>query len=86
MKKSTKRDWVMVTLAGLASAWGIGFFLLAVGKAPVVVVSPIGGVYPLFVIILSYLFLKRVERITWQTVVGALLVVGGVAAITVGSA
>ncbi|MBM3948890.1 MAG: hypothetical protein FJ312_06575 [SAR202 cluster bacterium] len=79
-----RRAWVMMALAGLASAWGVAFMFLAVAEAPVVLVAPIGGVYPLFVIILMYLFLKRSERITWQTILGAVLVVGGVAAITVG--
>ena len=79
-----RRAWVMMALAGLASAWGVTFMFLAVSKAPVVLVAPIGGVYPLFVIILMYLFLKRSERITWQTILGAVLVVGGVAVITLG--
>ena len=86
LKRATKRDWIMVTLAGLASTWGVSFFLLALDNAPVVVVSPIASIYPLLVIALSYLFLKQVERITWQMVVGAALVVGGVASITVGTA
>lgn len=79
-----RRAWMMMALAGLASAWGVAFMFLAVNEAPVVLVAPIGGVYPLFVIILMYLFLKRSERITWQTILGAVLVVGGVAAITIG--
>jgi drug/metabolite transporter (DMT)-like permease len=79
-----RRAWVMMALTGLASAWGVAFMFLAVNEAPVVLVAPIGGVYPLFVIILMYLFLKRSERITWQTILGAVLVVGGVAAITIG--
>jgi drug/metabolite transporter (DMT)-like permease len=83
---ASRRDWAMVGLAGLSAAGGVAFLFLALDRAPVVVVAPIGGVYPLFVIVLSYLFLRRSERVTWQTVLGGVLVVGGVAAITVGTA
>ena len=41
-------------------------------------------VYPLVSIVLAYLFINRMERITWRTVLGGLLVVGGVALVAVG--
>jgi drug/metabolite transporter (DMT)-like permease len=35
-------------------------------------------------IVLAHLFLRRLERVTWQTYAGALLIVAGVALVTVG--
>ena len=82
---ATRREWLMAILAGLSGVWGILFYLFALDLAPAVIVSPVASIFPLFVIVLSYLFLKHLERITWQLIVGALLVVGGVASIAIGS-
>ncbi len=76
--------WVMIGLAGLTASLGVSFFILAVDAAPVVVAAPVTGVYPLVSIVLAYLFINRMERITWRTVLGGLLVVGGVALVAVG--
>ena len=78
------RAWVLVALAGLAAAWGVGFFFLAISEGAVVRVAPVVGAYPLITILLSYVFLGRLERVTWRTVAGAVLVVVGVALIAIG--
>jgi drug/metabolite transporter (DMT)-like permease len=46
--------------------------------APVIVVSPVVAIHPLLTIGLTYMFLRRWERVTRGLLVGALLVVGGV--------
>ena len=83
---SPMRGWMLVALAGLASTWGVSFWFLALNEAPVVLVAPLVGTSPLVSIILTHLFLQRLERVTWRTVLGAILVVGGVVAIALGTA
>ena len=80
-----RRGWVMVALAGCASAWGVSFLFLALTKAPVVLVAPLAGTSPLLSIALTHIFLQRLERVTWRTVLGAVLVLGGVGLIAVGT-
>ena len=76
--------WLLVGLAGLTAAVGVSFFILAIDAAPVVVAAPVTGAYPLVAMVLAYFFINRLERITWRTVLGGLLVVGGVALVAVG--
>ncbi len=83
--RSPRRALVMACLVGVAATWGLTSLYLAVSQAPVVVVSPIIGAHPLFAIVLAYVFLQRLERVTSRTVLGALLIVGGVAVVAVGS-
>ena len=64
---------------------GVSFWYLAFNEAPVVLVAPAAGTYPLVAILLSYIFLQRLERVTWRIVLGAVLVVGGVALIATGT-
>lgn len=78
------RAWVMVGMAGAAASVGVTFFFLAIGTAPVVVATPVTGAYPLVAIVLSYLFINRMERVTWRTWLGGLLVVGGVVSVALG--
>ena len=83
--KPPRKAWLYVALAGCASAWGVSFWYLALGEAPVVLVAPLVGTSPLVSILLTHLFLQRIERVTWKTAVGALLVVGGVTLVTLGN-
>lgn len=83
--RAPRRAWVMVALAGLASAWGVSFWYMALGEAPVVLVAPLVGISPLVSIALTHIFLQRLERVTFRTVIGAFLVVGGVALVTLGN-
>ena len=79
------RSLLFVGLAGLASAWGVSFWYLALNEAPVVLVAPLVGTSPLISILLTHIFLQKIERVTWRTVAGAFLVVGGVALVTIGN-
>ena len=78
------RAWVMVGLAGAAASIGVTFFFLAIGTAPLVVATPVTGAYPLVAIVLSYVFINRMERVNWRTWLGGLLVVGGVVSVALG--
>lgn len=83
--RAPRRAWIMLVLAGLAATWGVSFWYLALGEAPVVLVAPLVGVSPLVSIVLTHFFLQRLEKVTMRTLFGALLVVGGVALVTLGN-
>ena len=82
--RTPRRAWLFVALAGCASTWGVTFWFLALDRAPVVLVAPLTGTYPLVSILLAYLFLKRMERLSWSTLLGATMIVAGVALIAIG--
>ena len=86
LRNATRAGVGAMLLAGLAASWGGGFLFLALSKAPVVVVAPVGGVGPLVVILLSRLFLPGQELINKRLILGAILVVLGVALISIGRA
>ena len=77
------RGWVVVSLAGLAGAFGVVLLFWALTEAPVVVVSPITGINPLVAILLTHVFLQRFEHVTKRTIVGGILVVAGVALVAI---
>ena len=56
----------------------------ALEHGEVVVISPIVSVSPLITLVLAWALLRQLERITLPLVIGALLVVGGVALVAIG--
>jgi drug/metabolite transporter (DMT)-like permease len=81
-QRNSRRGVVLFAGAGVAGAVGVTAMYAGLKWAPVVVVSPVTAIHPLFAIGLTHLFLQRWERVTWRILVGALLVVGGVVMIT----
>tara|TARA_B100001123_G_scaffold71406_1_gene80072 strand:- start:469 stop:927 length:459 start_codon:yes stop_codon:yes gene_type:complete len=79
------RSWVLIGLSGCASALGVTGWYLALNITPVVVVAPIVAVYPLVTIAIASLFLRGIEKVTRQTVIGAVIVVTGVLLIGLGT-
>jgi len=71
-------------LSGLGTGLGILSSFFALSLAPVVIVSPLQSTNPLFALLWSYLFLRRLERITPRLISGSILVVFGVTLITIG--
>jgi drug/metabolite transporter (DMT)-like permease len=78
------RGWIFLLFAGLSSTWGVTFWILGVSEAPVVVVGSLVGIYPLVSIALTHFFLRRMEVVTWRTLMGTMLMVLGVILVTVG--
>ena len=76
----------LLLLAGILASLGVVSSYFALSLAPVVMVSPLQSTSPLFVILWSYLFLRRLERITPRLILGSILVIFGVILITVGRA
>lgn len=83
--RAPKRTLGFALLAGLFSSIGVLATYFAFSYAPVVVVSPITSLNPLFAIFLSMIFLRRLEKITPRVIMGTALVVAGVVLVVVGS-
>ncbi|MSQ32941.1 MAG: hypothetical protein EXR60_00750 [Dehalococcoidia bacterium] len=83
LQVSKRKGILFLLLSGCFSALGVGLFYYTLSIAPVVVVSPLVGIHPLFAILFSYLFLRDLERVTLRLVLGALMVTAGVAVIAV---
>ena len=71
-------------ISGVTAALGIMSSFFALSMAPVVIVSPLQSTSPLFTLLWSHLFLGQLERITLRLVLGSILVIFGVALITIG--
>ncbi len=75
----TPRHWGYLWLVGLVSAIGTTCGYFALRHAPVVVVQPIAQTRPLFVLLISWLFLQAHESVNWKLAAGAAAVVMGTA-------
>jgi uncharacterized membrane protein len=71
-----------LVVAGVAENAGVLLNVVALGAGAVTVVTPLVGTMPLFVLALSALFLRDVERLGTRLVAGTLLIVFGVYLIT----
>jgi DME family drug/metabolite transporter len=81
IKKADLPHFIAAGLS-LTAAWLTMFYALALGDA--VIVTPLASLHPLFVLVLSYFFLGKVEKITKGILVGACVVVAGILLITTG--
>ena len=68
--------------AGVTENLSVFLNVVALGLATVSVVSPLVGSSPIFVLFLSFLFLRDVELLSTRIVIGTLLTVVGVVLIT----
>ncbi len=73
------RAWPFFLAAGVLNSIAFLLNFEALRSGNVTVVTPLIGTQPLFITILSFIFLKDVERITWKVAAGAVLVVAGAA-------
>jgi uncharacterized membrane protein len=69
-------------IAALLENLGFVLFVMAFGLGPVASVSPLIATSPLFVVLAALWIFHR--RLGWQTISGAVSIVGGTVAITVG--
>ena len=74
--------WFIFSLAGLCSLASQLCLFYALDFGQVIVVSPLVCINPFFVLLLVGVFLRRLERVTWKIVLGAVLIVGGTVALT----
>ena len=79
-----RRMMAFVFLSGLCTTVSIVAQLFAVQRADVVIVAPILATFPLWTLLLSHLFIARLERITLRLTIGAIVTVAGVVAVALG--
>jgi len=83
-RSSPSKAWIPVIFTGISASIGVTFWFLSMVKLPLVMSAPIVGAYPLVSIILAWVFIRRLDRITWKTLSGALLVITGITLISIG--
>ena len=74
----------LVVVSGLSTTVSIVTQIFAVQRADVVIVAPILATFPLWTLLLSHIFIARLEHITLRLTVGTFVTVGGVVAVAVG--
>ena len=80
-------DWKymgLVAISGLSTTVSIITQLFAVQRADVVIVAPILATFPLWTLLLSHVFIARLEQITLRLTLGTLVTVAGVVAVVLG--
>lgn len=82
--RQKKGSVVFLLLAGVAAGCGVLASFLALSMAPVVIVSPLQSTSPLFALLSAWLFLGRLETITFRLVLGTIFLVMGVILISIG--
>jgi drug/metabolite transporter (DMT)-like permease len=80
--RQEKRSVGFMLMAGIFAGSGIIANFFALGMSPVTTVSPLTSINPLFALLLSFLFLGQLERITPRVVLGTMFIVVGVTLIT----
>jgi drug/metabolite transporter, DME family len=78
----TGRSLAYFIAAGLVENAGVFLALVALSLGTVSVVAPLAGTAPIFVLVMSFFFLRGVERLTARLVLGTLCIVLGVYLIT----
>ena len=78
------RSMGLIWLSGLSTTVSIVAQLFAVQRADVLIVAPILATFPLWTLLLSHVFISRLEQITLRLTIGAMVTVVGVVAVTLG--
>ncbi len=76
------RPLAYFVIAGLMENAAVLLNVVALGMGTVSVVSPLYGSSPIFVLLLSFFFLRGVERLTGRVVAGTVLIVLGIYLLT----
>jgi uncharacterized membrane protein len=72
------RSLVYLVAAALTENVGVFVLVLALSMGTVSVVTPLSSVSPIFVLVLSFFFLRGIEILTARIVIGTLMIVAGV--------
>ncbi len=71
------RSTAFLALSGVSSTLGAMALYYGLRIAPAVVITPLGSTSPLFTLLGTYLFLRKLEKVTYYVVLGCLMVVAG---------
>ena len=80
-----RQAYLMVMLAGICSSTAVMGQFFALKHAPVVIIAPVMAINPLLAMILSAIFLQRLERVTTRMLAGGGLVVAGAVLVAIGA-
>lgn len=84
-RRSPKKYLGVCVLAGLFQGAGALLLYSSLSEAPATVVTPIYSSSPLLILLLSHVFLQRLEAVNVGLVVGTALSVAGVALVVIGA-
>jgi uncharacterized membrane protein len=73
----TRRSLLLLCIGGLFATGAYWSIFSALQGGMVSLVSPLVATFPLFSVLLSFLFLQSQENVSWRVVSGGILVVGG---------
>ena len=82
MDLNDKKAWMIFSISGLSSVTAQMCLFYALNLGQVVVVSPLASLEPFFVLFLVGIFLKKMERVTGNIVLGTILIFGGAVVLT----
>tara|TARA_Y100000590_G_scaffold463778_1_gene631409 strand:- start:39866 stop:40360 length:495 start_codon:yes stop_codon:yes gene_type:complete len=83
-KCSPTKAWIPVIFTGISASIGVTFWFLSMVRLPLVVSAPLVGAYPLVSIILAWIFIRKLDMVSWKTICGAVLVVIGITFVSIG--
>jgi drug/metabolite transporter (DMT)-like permease len=70
--------------SGIFTGGSFLFMYVALSMERVTIVAPLINSYAVFVLMLTPLMARRIERVTWRKIVGAILVVAGIFLVSIG--
>jgi uncharacterized membrane protein len=76
------RSLVYFVLAGVTENLAVFLLVFALSRGAVSVVAPLSSVSPVFVLVLSFFFLRGIEMLNVRIIAGTMLIVAGVYLIT----
>jgi uncharacterized membrane protein len=79
----TRRSLLLLCIGGLFATAAYWSIFSALQGGMVSLVSPLVATFPLFSVLLSFLFLQSQEKVSWRVVSGGILVVGGASSILI---
>ena len=80
----SRRSLLPIALAGACSGAGVTLTYFALSRTEVVIAAPIIASAPLVTLVLAHLVLRGLERVTWQLVLGTLMIIGGIVLVVFG--
>lgn len=81
--RCTRKEFGFFILAGIFSALGPVLLYVAMQHADLVVVAPLAATTPLFVLLMSYVFIRADEIFTSRVIMGTVATVAGVMLVTI---
>lgn len=78
LKRLSRKELRLLSAAATLDSIGVVGLLGGLSVSPVVHVIPIISGRPFIIVVLSYLFIRQLERVNWKVLAGMLLVISGV--------